>query len=410
MNNIRNWVITLTGALFFLYAFLQANMMTSFHDAILKEFDIGIKGIGLLSGIYFYANVIFIIPAGLMIDRFSIKGLMSLNMIIVIIGTILFAFADTLFLAGIGRFLAGITMAFGLIICLKLASICLPPSHMALASSLIITIGMLGAVIAQSPLSYVVNLYGWRVALLSIAAFGVLILVILMAVVKNNKDMPQAGEKQSVLISLYKVIKEKQNWFSGLFICFLNAPVAIFGALFGNAFLNNVYKITQLQASSITSMLFWGMIIGSPFFGWLSDAIKKRKVPMYIGAIICLIFMLIILYSSSLNILSLHILFFIVGFTSAAQVIGYPIIAESNSLKTTGTGLSLAAIIIMGVGYGFALPLIGWLLDCNLKNTCIANAIYAYKDTFLAIPISILASIIIAFFIKETHCKSIYEE
>ncbi len=410
MNNTRNWVITLTGALFFLYAFLQANMMTSFHDSILKNFDIGVKGIGFLSGIYFYANVIFIIPAGLMIDRFSIKGLMSLNMVIVIVGTILFAFADSLFLAGIGRFLAGIMMAFGLIICLKLASLCLPPSHMALASSLIITIGMLGAVIAQSPLSYVVNLYGWRVALLIVAAFGILILAILMAVVRNKKDNTLQDEKQGVLIGLYKVIKEKQNWLSGFFICFLNAPVAILGALFGNAFLNNVYKITQFQASSITSMLFWGMIIGSPFFGWFSDAIKRRKVPMYIGSTICLIFMLIILYSSSLSILVLHVLFFIVGFASAAQVIGYPVISESNSLKTTGTGLSLAAIIIMGVGYGFALPFIGWLLDTNLKNTCIANAIYAYKDTFLAIPISILASIIVTFFIKETNCRSIYEE
>ena len=412
-SNRKGWIVSLTGALFFFYAFIQANVMTPLNSELLREFGAGISAISLLSAWYFYANIIFIIPAGLLLDRFPVRKLMIIGIFFAIFGTLLFAFANNLFIASLGRFFCGIMMSFGLISCLKLASLWLPPNRMALVSSLIITIGMIGGVFAQRPMAMLVENFGWRKALFLLAILGVVIAVILWFVVKDRK-----GEKESkqaldegILKSLKEVFKCSQNWYCGFFTSLLNLPVAILGALFGITYLTQARSIGYLKASTIVSMLFFGMILGSPFFGWLSDYLKKRKLPMYLGSICCLVSVLIVLLQENLNIGFIYFLFFAMGFSSASQVLGYPVISESNPVKTTGTALSLAALIIMGLGYGVGLPFIGWLLDVMFKGRVVDGVNFysyaTYQKAFLAIPIGIAVGIVMVFFMKETNCKSI---
>lgn len=415
-KNTKSWFITLIGAFFFFYAILQANLMTSLNSAIARYFAASFASISLASAWFFYANVIFIIPAGLMLDRYSLKILMGINMLIAISGTVFFAFSESFFMIGFGRFLSGIMMSFGLIICLKLASLWLPSPKMALASSIIVTIGMMGGIISQTPMTFLVEALNWQGALLMVAILGLIIGIVLWFVIvdprsKANKLMEV--KKISVLKSILMVIKQQQNWFCGFYICLLNLPVAILGALYGTIYLMQTYNFSSIQSSSIVSMLFFGMIIGSPVFGYFSDYIRLRKVPMLLGSILCLILMLFVLYVNTYGFFVLHILFFFIGFTSAAQVLGYPVIAESNPIETSGTGLSLAAFLIMGGGYGLGLPFVGRLLhlawDGKIVDGIHVYSIAAYQKAFVTIPIGIIISIVMIFFMKETKCKSIVE-
>ncbi len=416
-STTKSWVITLVGALFFFYAFFQANLMTPLNGSLLKYFGATSSDIGLLSAWFFYANIIFLLPAGLIMDRFSIRILMGINMLLAIAGTLIFAFSDTLFLAAVGRFMSGIMMSFGLIICLKLASLWLPPKNMALASSLIITIGMFGAIAAQAPLAYIVHFMNWQAALLFSAMLGLIIGIILWFTVKDPKGREKEikeSQNISVFTSLYMVFRQKQNWLCGFYISLLNLPVAIFGALFGIFYLIQAYDMTFMHAAAVTSMLFFGMIFGSPFFGWLSDFIRYRKVPMLIGAVACLVLMIIVLYVHKFDLFGLYILFFLIGFTSGAQALGYPVISESNRPEISGTALSLAAFIIMGGGYGLGLPFIGKLLDLFWDGKIVDGihhySLEAYHKAFVSIPIGILIAIIFIFFIKETRGRAIFQK
>ncbi|MBI5345926.1 MAG: MFS transporter [Chlamydiae bacterium] len=417
VSSKKAWTITLVGALFFFYSFIQVNMMAPLHGPLMKFFGASPKDIGMLSAWFFWANIIFIFPAGLILDRFPIRFLMIINMLLAVLGTTVFAFADTLAQAAVGRFLSGIMMSFGLIICLKLASIWLPPQRMALASSLIIAIGTFGGIASQAPLAFSIEAFGWRGALSIVALLGIAIGAILWFVIKEptlrEKEMVQ-GQKINIFKSLWLVFKQKQNWICGFFIALLNLPFAILAALFGATYLMQAYQISLVEASSTISMLFFGMLFGSPFWGWLSDFLKQRKKPMYIGGILCLILMLIVLYGSDFSLLMLHGLFFAVGFTSSSQVLGYPVITESNPSAVSGTALSLAAFLIMGGGYGLGLPFVGELLNQKWEGKIIDGiqnySIEAYRSAFLVIPIGIILSIIFVYFMKETKCQSIVKK
>ncbi len=405
-NNFYAWFVTLIGSLFFLYAFFQCNLMTPLQHSLMSFFNVDTAVIGLISACFFYGNVAFLIPAGLILDRYPVRYVMLGGMVLAISGSVIFAFSTNVFSASIGRFLSGMMMSFGLITCIKLASLWLSSNKMALASSIIVTIGMLGGLASQTPMTILTKTYGWQHAVFIIALLGVVVGFILFIFVKDPKTHlnPSKKEKVSIKACLSEVLKNPQNWFAGFFTCLLNFPISIFGALFGITYIMGVYQFSAVEASSIVSMLFVGMIFGAPFFGWFSDKIGSRKTPMLIGSFLCLIFVSILIVFTHFSMSFLYALFFIVGFTSGAQVLGYTIVSESNPFSISGTALSFAAMIIMGVGYGLALPFVGLLLKIFSNNEMQLN-LTTFRMAFSTLPIAIFISFILALLTKETHPK-----
>jgi MFS family permease len=301
-------------------------------------------------------------------------------------------------------------MAFGLIACLKLASMLLPTKHLALASSLIVTIGMIGGVFSNLVLQALIDHLGYRWSLIIVAIFGIFVaLVIWFFIHLPKQGMKKTHAKGSIWSNLGVVVREKQNWLCGFFTCLLNLPLVVLGALFGISYLQQVYGFSNLEAASITSMLFIGMIFGSPFFGWLSDFVKQRRLPMAIGGVLCLLFVLLLMYFVNLHMPELYILLFAIGFTSAAQVLSYPMITQSNSLKFTATALAIASIIIIGIGYGVTLPMVGGILEWGWMGKYYKGAhdyaLSTYRNAFLTMPIGIAISLILIAFMREPKGK-----
>ena len=155
-------------------------------------------------------------------------------------------------------------------------------------------------------------------------------------------------------------------------------------------------------------MLFVGVIFGSPAFGWFSDHIGRRCLPMILGAILSLIVILMLMYTPNLSLFSLIILFFLIGFFTSSQVLSYPAIAELNPSVLTGTAVSAASVTIMLSGVIFQ-PLFGWLLERNWDKTLVDNVpVYSVQDFNSAMwimPIAFVIGLVVAFLIRETYCE-----
>ena len=120
--------------------------------------------------------------------------------------------------------------------------------------------------------------------------------------------------------------------------------------------------------------------------------------------------MLILLYIPNIPSAFLYLLFFGVGFTSASQVIGFPVIAESNKPKVTATATSLGILIIAAVGYCVSLPIVGKILDLHLAQQVVEDweiSNLAFFRAFAVIPFGLFLGTVMALLIKETRCKSI---
>ncbi len=410
LSNSRTWIKILLGSLFFFYGYFQVNMMNALEEPLTQYFHTSAGTIGLLSANFFYTTMLLTLPAGLLLDRFPIRTIMLTNMGIAIFGMVLFAYSISIAMAAIARLICGVMMSFCMLAEMKRASLLLPPKFIALASSLIVTVGMLGGLSANIVMESLVVSFGWRNALLVIAALGVVIAIILFFCVGKEERDPHRREHANIWKSLGETIKESQNWFCGFFTCLLNLPLAILGALFGISYLMQVFHSSEIEAAAISSMLFLGLIFGTALFGWISDLSGKRRPSMIIGSILCLLLMVFLLYSEQHSALILYILMFAIGFTSGAQVLGYPVIIHSNPPHLTATALGFASIIIMGLGYGLGLPFIGWMLDLFWKGKMAGGVPFyepsTYMKAFLAIPICIGISVILALVMKEKKGKA----
>jgi MFS family permease len=413
----RGWVVVLAASLFFFYEFIQMNLFNAIDQDLMRAFNLNAPQLGQLSSMFFYANAIFIFPAGILLDRFSTKKLLVTAVLICAMGTLLFSQATTYWLAAVSRFVDGIGAAFCFLSCIRIASRWFPPNKMAFVTGMVVTMAMLGGLVAQTPFAILSKAVGWRHAVLVDASVGIIIALIIAWVVEDRPPGTQeehlAAKEQLKKLGLFRslrlVLANRHNWFGGIYTALVNLPVFLLGALFGIHYLVQVYGLTVVQGSYATTMFFLGVIFGSPAFGWFSDHIGRRVLPMVIGAVASLLIFLMLMYIPHLSLTLLIFLFFWLGFLTSSQVLSFPTIAELNPIALTSTAVSIDSFIIMLSGVIFQ-PLFGWLMERDWDHKIVNNvsiySVHDFNNAMIIMPMAFVIAIFIALSIKETYCQS----
>lgn len=414
---VKAWVVCLSAALFFFYEFIQMGMFNSISPQLMKDFSINATQLGYLSATYFYADVIFLFFAGMILDKISTRKVIIAAMTLCVTATLLFSLSSSLLIAGIAHFIAGIGNAFCLLSCIKLASRWFSTQRMALVIGVTVTIGMAGGVFAQTPLTLLVHAFGWRHAVMLDAALGTLILLIIMRFVQDKQEayVEHGSSKSAMKLSetIRFALSNPQNWLGGIYTCLLNLPIFLLGELWGMLYLTQVRHLSRIDASCLASMIFIGTIVGCTVVGAFSDYCGKRRLPMILGAMLSLITILGIMYLHNLSVEALFFLFFALGFFTSTQIISYPAIAESNPKIMTGTATGLAAVLIMGGGAIFQ-PLFGWLMDFHRTGVMMHGVMmYSQADYMrgmMIMPIAILVGLLASLIFRETNCQPYKEK
>jgi MFS family permease len=166
--------------------------------------------------------------------------------------------------------------------------------------------------------------------------------------------------------------------------------------------------ISRTHASVITSMIFIGTLIGSPVIGWFSDKIQNRKLPIFLGSFFSLLIVTLIIYGPHLGYGALAGLFLLLGFVSSGGIINYSLVAEKNIPTLTATSVSVVSMCVIGGGAVFQ-PVVGWLLDKGWDGTTINHvpfySLSDYHHAFLILPAAFVLSMILVFFMKDSHGK-----
>lgn len=410
------WAVCLIGALFFFYEFIQMNVLNSISEVVMRSFHLDAAGLGWLSSTYFYADAFLLIPAGIMLDRFSTRNIILATFAMCLIGTAGFAVSHELWQAELSRVVVGAGNAFCFLAVMRLASRWFPPHRMALVTGYIVTLGMLGGAFAQTPMTLLIGSFTWREAMLMNVALGVVLFCLIWLVVRDYPKGLQVQHdheleelhKMGLINSLRAAMSNWQNWLGGAYTCLMNLPIILLGALWGSMYLQRVYHLSADQASVVSSMIFIGTIVGAPLVGFISDKIYRRRLPMVVGAIVSLVVASVIIFGSSFSYPQLIVLFFLLGLLTSAQVISYPMITESSPTAISSTALSLASMLIM-LGGALFQDFSGWLLNLHWNGAIVnGKPIYSVADyhfAMIVIPISFLVALLAALLIRETNCR-----
>ncbi|MCW5589512.1 MAG: MFS transporter [Legionellales bacterium] len=403
-NKLQAWLAFLSSSLFLFYCFILINLFNINSQKLMNHFAINSVSLGYLSSAFFYANFIFIFPAGILIDRIATRKLILIAMIIAVTTTFTFILTNNYYIAFISRFLSGMAGAFCFLGSIHLASRWFKPQQMGFVLGLLITIAMLGGLMAQAPLNYLGHTWGWRQAIMGIGILGIGFLIFMWVFLHTNPNyhFNRIQENHTKNNPMLFAIKNYHNWAGAIYAAMVNAPIFILGAIWGNLYLTQSQHLSEHNASLITSLLFIGTIVGSPLIGLLSDKIKNRKQPMFICAILAFIVSLFLLSNNHLSIIYLAILFFLFGMIAGAQSLSFTITTELNPSNITGSANSIISAVVVVSGFVFQ-PLFGSLITYNTHLQFSNNDIHLGMMIF---PVLFAIAIFCVFWLKETGAKA----
>ncbi len=394
-------------SIFFSYSYLLRVIPSVIINDIKEKLIIDNSVFGIIIVYYYYAYTPLQILAGIIIDKYNKKYILTIACLLCAIGTLIFFNTNNTEIAKIGRFITGLGSAFAYIGILKIARIYLPKKYFATISGLGICIGMGGAIIGELFISKMIVIYKLKDILNIIIIIGILLSLIIFITIKEQKKIinKQKNNKKSTIKIIKEIVKTKILWINGIIGCLTFLPITVFAELWGIPFLEYTAKLDKITAATCSSLIFMGFCIGGPLWGLISDKIKKRKTPMLIGILLSSIIIFDVIFNTSNKYYILYIQLFLSGFLLSSQTLNFAIANDISNTKTSATVIAFTNTIIM-LGGLIIQPTIGYVLKL-LENTnnisTLSFNINNFQIAMAIIPISLIISIILIFYIEETY-------
>ena len=391
---ILMWMI---ASIFYGLDYLQHTIPSVLIEPIAKQIGVSYIDVANIMSVYFPVYAISQIPAGYLIDRFGLRITLFSACLVVTIGLFMML-APYLSAILIGRVFIGIGSAFAFIGALKTASVWLPENRFSLFLGITQMIGVIGGLLGQTLITYLIKIDGWQGAIHSIFIFGLTWSFIILFFLKNNKKVKlklAENKKNQSIKFLLVLMKDKNIWLLALYAGIIVGTImSTFAELYDIIFLTDSFNITKTDAAYISSFIFIGVGIGAPLHGILINYFKSQKTYLILNGFLALIVFACVPLSAlfSLNTFLLPGIFFILGFFTVSMLITFSIAKSTHEEEHHGIIFAFINTIIGLSGFIFPI-LFGTIIKFILNHFQTNNQ---FIPTLFLLLIPIIAALIIA--------------
>ncbi len=368
---------------------------------LMNDFNINPNNMGLLGGVFFLSFALFQIPAGLLIDRYGPRKVMSSVIIFGVLGSIIFALSNSFYSLLMGRVFMGLGCSICLMGSLVLITRWTESDQFSKLAGIILAVGGVGGLLATTPLSYFSELYGWRLSFWVAAIITFLVMLLYYFILEDKKKgliLNNTNETIS-LKNLLFIFKERNFKFMIPMSLMSYSSLVVILGLWGAPYLKDIHGLDSIERGKILMLMAISWNIGSFIFGRLRSIFGNYKRVVIFGScgVILLLFMLSII--SNISSIYLYIIFCILGFFgsfSVALISHYQVLFDKEFM---GRALSTANFFNFA-GVFFIQWLTGKIIY-YMGGDSSGAPIEAYRVAFLFVAILLLISLIIYLFSNE---------
>ena len=392
-KNIRGYLIWFIVTLFVVYAFFLNTAGAVFSETFKTSLKLSDMGAAFAVGSFILGFACMQIPAGYLLDRFPIRVVASSGLFLLAFGNFTLTFSSNLPMFAISNFIQGLGASFAFIAVGKLIGEWFAPKIFPILFGLTQTISCILSAIIHYYLVQALQTVSWQTIYLEFAAFGFALFIVMILFIKSP-HRAKAQKKVSFGESMSLVLKNKQMW-----LCSVSAATS-FGVLaaYGSFWYLQVEKYFSVDISTslvISGMIFVGIGIGTPFFGWLSNQLRSRKLAIHISVVPGAIFLIMGLYLPHFNTevyLPVEFVSFCIGFFLSGSMLYYTCISELSSENTRAVALGLinTSVFIFNTALLF------------IPQFFITKTSSSYFTYLWILPVCVLISIFCGYFVKET--------
>ncbi len=418
IRRYRWWIFLVLGLAYFLVYFHRLSLSVVADDLV-RDFRTSAGTLGLLGSIYFYCYAVMQLPAGLLADSIGPRRTVFAFLLVAAAGSVCFGLAPNIGTAFAGRVLVGFGVSMVFIPTMKILAQWYRADEFASMAGILNAVGGAGVLAGTWLLGLLATGLGWRISFELIGAATLVIAGLARVVVRDrpqDKGWPSIEEIEArsgsfappeeipLLTGVRRVVSEKYFWPVAVWFFFDCGLFFGFGGLWGGPYLMHVYDLSRAEAGAILSMIAWGMIIGSPLMGYVSDRVlKSRKKPFVLCALVLSGEMLFLyLHPAGLPVPALYGVFFLFSVcASAIVVMGFTTTKELFPVAMAGTSVGMVNLFPF-LGGAVYMPLLGRVLDRFPASVAGAHSLEGYTRLLLVLLISSLVALGCTLMMKET--------
>ncbi len=360
--------------------FMSAFVIGFFHrfapgviaERIAHDFGLSATWLGVVGAAYFWTYTAMQIPAGVLIDRWGGRRVISAGLMIVSIGTALFSVAQEPLGLVAGRLLVGFGVSALFVGILRSHASWYASGEYTSIVGATMLIGNLGAMASAGPFAVLLEHYSWQSGMLLTAMLTAAISILTVIFARDHPEdlgfpsvVPSPNRSgDGYLAAISNALRQP-----GLYGCLLagvgtNATFYSFAGLWGVPLLQDSFALSAVAASVYTTVALLLYGVASLFVGVAADRIGARR-PFIVatGWLSSVAWAALVALDWSPG-LWLLVVYSALGIAAAQMVVTFSTIKDMVPAPIAGLALAIANTCVF-LGVAIIHPLVGWILDLH---------------------------------------------
>ncbi|AHC39493.1 bicyclomycin resistance protein [Ehrlichia muris AS145] len=339
-------------SMFYAYQYILRVMPNIIGSMSMEKFKISAMAFGQFSGLYYIGYTLAHIPIGIFLDKYGPKIVLPICVVLTIMGLVPLLVSDVWLFSQIGRMITGIGSAGSALGLFKVASMYYGNRFVKM-SGISIIIGLLGAMYGGLPVLSLLNKFGWETFFIVFIAVGAAMALLLYLCMLPYDQVANLDSNKSLCDKVKLVIFNKYIIIISLLAGFMVGPLEGFADGWVTSFLRAVGNIDKETSALLPSIIFIGVCTGAFILPYMLEDKSFNAWNILIISAFGMMIPFLILYINSSSIVLVTILFFLIGFFSAYQIIATCKVLSYVNDSVVALATAVNNMIVMAFGYFF---------------------------------------------------------
>lgn len=270
--------------------FFRASNVTIGLD-LMRDLHIGPEALGALTGAFFFGFSSMQIPCGFFFDRYGPRATVTGMLLLAAVGGVVFTAAMSWPMLLTGRVLMGAGFGVMLIGSMVVISRWFPPDRFSTLAAMVMSIGLMGNLLATTPLAWGIELAGWRSVFAAAVVFTfVSALGVWMIVRDAPPGHPFLDRRPETMGEMWRGLGEVFRSRDLFFILALNftnyACTFTIQGLWGGPWLREIQGLTKIDAGNVLLAAVVAYQVGVLVIGPLDRVFDTRKRIAITGSLV----------------------------------------------------------------------------------------------------------------------------